>query len=46
MRCLWQRAVPSTIMVTMERKEAIPNAQRKYKNNQKIKRAFAARARC
>lgn len=29
MRCLWQRVVWPTIMVTTKRKEAIPNAQRK-----------------
>ena len=30
MRCLLQRAIPTTIMIAIERKEAIPNAQRKY----------------
>ena len=30
MRCLRQRAVLLTIAVTTERKEAVPNAQRKY----------------
>ena len=44
MRCLWQRAVLPTIMVTIERKEAISNAQRKYESNQKIKRAFTGGA--
>ena len=37
MRCLWQRAIPTTIIVTAERKEAIPNAQRKYQSIRKSK---------
>ena len=46
LRCLRQRAVLPTIMVTTERKEAVPDAQRKYQNYQKIKRTFTARACC
>ena len=27
MRCLWQRAIPLTIVMTIKRKEAVPYAQ-------------------
>jgi hypothetical protein len=30
MRCLWQRAISTTIMIPTEGKEAVLNAQRKY----------------
>ena len=29
-RCLWQRAISTTIMIPTEGKEAVLNAQRKY----------------
>lgn len=41
MRCLQQRAVFHIIAVTIERKKVIPDVERKYESNQKIKRTCA-----
>ena len=42
-RCLWQRGNFHIIVTKTKRKEIIPNAKRKYKSNQEIKRTFTTR---